>query len=67
MQPQVFMVLCVVSWVQSLIYFHKWVVWKASALGASTLAVFGGVEAALIVTIKVSPTVPQCFQSVKHY
>lgn len=54
MQPQVFMVLCVISWTQSLVYFHKWKPWKASLLGFATLAVFGGVEAALILTIRVS-------------
>lgn len=53
-QPQVFMVLCVVSWTQSLVYFHKWQPWKAIFLGFATLAVFGGVEAALILTIRVS-------------
>ncbi|CAN8100687.1 unnamed protein product [Discula destructiva] len=51
-QPQVFMCLCIVSWAQSLIYFHKWVVWKAATLAAATLIVFGGVEAALILTIQ---------------
>lgn len=53
-QPQVFMVLCVISWTQSLVYFHKWKPWKAMLLGLATLAVFGGVEVALILTIRVS-------------
>lgn len=53
-QPQVFMVLCVISWTQSLVYFHKWRPWKANILGFVTLAVFGGVETALILTIRVS-------------
>lgn len=48
------MCLCQVSWAQSLIYFHKWAVWKATLLSVATLAVFGGVEAALILTITVS-------------
>lgn len=51
-QPQVFMVLCVISWTQSLVYFHKWRPWKAISLGFATLAVFGGVETALILTIR---------------
>lgn len=53
-QPQVFMVLCVISWTQSLVYFHKWRPWKTVLLGFATLAVFGGVEVALILTIRVS-------------
>lgn len=52
------MCLCVVSWAQALIYYHKWAVWKATTLAIATLAVFGGVEAALILTIRVSLLVP---------
>lgn len=53
-QPQVFMVLCLFSWAQTLIYYHKWRVWTTSLLAVTTGAVFGGVEAALIVTVRVS-------------
>lgn len=47
------MTLCLVSWAQTLVYFHKWSAWKAGALAVTTGAVFGGVEAALILTIRV--------------
>lgn len=53
-QPQCFMVLCLVSWAQTLVYGRKWRVWTTALLAAATGAVFGGVEAALIVTIRVS-------------
>lgn len=53
-QPQCFMVLCLLSWAQTLVYFHKWPAWKACLLAVATGAVFGGVEAALILTIRVS-------------
>lgn len=53
-QPQVFMVLCLVSWAQTLIYQNKWRVWTTTLLAVSIGAVFGGVEAALILTIQVS-------------
>lgn len=52
-QPQCFMVLCLIGWAQTLVYFHKWPAWKASLLAVATGAVFGGVEAALILTIRV--------------
>lgn len=89
-QPQVFMALCLISWVQILIYNQcalsapvssspvlsmcertkprarrstdstsrvivssKWPVWKGVVTGLAVATVFAGVEAALIVTIKV--------------
>ncbi|KAK4452887.1 hypothetical protein QBC34DRAFT_454287 [Podospora aff. communis PSN243] len=51
-QPQCFMTLCLVSWVQTLIYHNNWPVWKASVLGAATTACFVGVETALILTLR---------------
>lgn len=56
-QPQCFMTLCLLSWAQTLIYYHKWSAWKATLLAVATAAVFGGVEAALILTIRVSESV----------
>lgn len=53
-QPQVFMVLCLVSWAQTLVYGRGWRGWTTALLGVGTGAVFGGVEAALILTIRVS-------------
>lgn len=52
-QPQCFMTLCLLSWAQTLIYYHKWSSSKATLLAVATAAVFGGVEAALILTIRV--------------
>ncbi|KAK3363582.1 hypothetical protein B0T25DRAFT_48562 [Lasiosphaeria hispida] len=51
-QPQVFLVLCLVGWVQTLMYHENWATWKASLLGAAMVVIFGGVEAALILTLK---------------
>ncbi|KAI1324638.1 PQ loop repeat-domain-containing protein [Xylariaceae sp. FL0255] len=51
-QPQAFMLLCLISWGQILFYYHKWPLWKVLTVVATTGAVFGGVEASLIVTIK---------------
>ncbi|KAI5924040.1 PQ loop repeat-domain-containing protein [Camillea tinctor] len=51
-QPQIFMVLCAISWAQTLLYFHKWALWKVIVVGTATLIVFGGVEAALILTLE---------------
>ncbi|KAL1875133.1 hypothetical protein VTK73DRAFT_10270 [Phialemonium thermophilum] len=51
-QPQVFMTLCLISWVQILVYHNKWTPWKASLLGLATAAIFAGVEAALVLTLK---------------
>ncbi|KAI1499056.1 PQ loop repeat-domain-containing protein [Biscogniauxia marginata] len=51
-QPQVFMVLCVISWAQTLLYYHKWALWKVIAVGIMTTILFGGIEAALILTLQ---------------
>ncbi|CAK7224456.1 hypothetical protein SBRCBS47491_005557 [Sporothrix bragantina] len=51
-QPQVFMVLCLISWVQILIYGNKWSTKKAVSAGLIMAALFGGIEAALILTLK---------------
>lgn len=53
-QPQVFMVLCLISWAQTLVYGNKWRVWTTTLVAVATGLVFGGVEAALILTIRVS-------------
>jgi len=53
-QPQIFMLLCLVSWSQILMYHHKWVLWKVLVLAIPTALVFAGVEAALILTFRVS-------------
>ncbi|KAK0656456.1 hypothetical protein B0T16DRAFT_288530, partial [Cercophora newfieldiana] len=51
-QPQCFALLCLVSWVQTLIYHNKWSVFKACALGIATILTFAGLEAALILTLR---------------
>ncbi|KAK0729741.1 hypothetical protein B0H67DRAFT_559497 [Lasiosphaeris hirsuta] len=51
-QPHVFLVLCLVGWVQTLMYHENWATWKASLLGAAIIIIFGGIEAALILTLK---------------
>lgn len=51
-QPQVFMGLCLISWSQILIYGNGWSVKKAAAAGLFFAALFAGIEAALIVTLK---------------
>ncbi|KAK4124948.1 hypothetical protein N657DRAFT_570809, partial [Parathielavia appendiculata] len=51
-QPQIFMALCLVAWAQILIYHSKWPAWKASVLALVVAAVFAGVEAALILTLR---------------
>lgn len=53
-QPQCFMVLCLASWAQTLVYGRKWRMWTTALLTVGTGAVFGGLEAALIVTLRVS-------------
>ncbi|KAH9897560.1 PQ loop repeat-domain-containing protein [Xylariomycetidae sp. FL2044] len=51
-QPQAFMVLCLVSWTQTLLYGHNWKPLRAIALGLATAAIFAGVETALILTLE---------------
>ncbi|KUI73477.1 hypothetical protein VM1G_08851 [Cytospora mali] len=51
-QPQVFMLLCLTSWAQTLIYSRAWRAWTTTLLAVSVGAVFAGVEAALIITIR---------------
>ncbi|KAI1174806.1 PQ loop repeat-domain-containing protein [Nemania sp. FL0916] len=51
-QPHVFMFLCLLNWSQTLLYFHKWPLRKVIAVAAGTAAAFGGVEAALILTLR---------------
>ncbi|KAH6630283.1 hypothetical protein B0J18DRAFT_96092 [Chaetomium sp. MPI-SDFR-AT-0129] len=51
-QPQVFMALCLVSWAQILRYHNRWPAWKASGLALAIAALFAGLEAALILTLR---------------
>ncbi|KAI1349128.1 PQ loop repeat-domain-containing protein [Xylaria sp. FL0043] len=51
-QPQIFMLLCLVNWGQILLYSHKWPLWKVLLVTVGTAAIFAGVEAALILTIR---------------
>ncbi|KAI1262876.1 PQ loop repeat-domain-containing protein [Xylariaceae sp. FL1019] len=51
-QPQAFMTLCLVSWGQCLFYGRKWPLWKVILTCVATGATFGGVEAALILTLR---------------
>ncbi|KAI0450548.1 PQ loop repeat-domain-containing protein [Xylaria acuta] len=50
-QPQIFMLLCLVNWGQILLYSHEWPLWKVLPVTTGTAAIFAGVEAALIVTL----------------
>jgi len=52
-QPQVFCVLSLVSWTQTLIYNDRWKTWKATLLGVGVGAVLGGLEVLLILTLRV--------------
>ncbi|KAI1378873.1 PQ loop repeat-domain-containing protein [Hypoxylon crocopeplum] len=51
-QPQAFMALCLVNWCQILHYHRRWVLWKVLLIGVANVAVFAGVQAALIVTLQ---------------
>ncbi|ROV93259.1 hypothetical protein VPNG_09570 [Cytospora leucostoma] len=54
-QPQCFMALCLASWAQTLVYSRRrrpWRPWAAALLGVGAAAVFAGVEAALVLTIR---------------
>ncbi|KAF2970484.1 hypothetical protein GQX73_g3117 [Xylaria multiplex] len=51
-QPQVFMLLCLVNWGQILLYAYKWPLWKVLVVTTGTAAIFAGVETALILTIR---------------
>lgn len=47
------MALCLVSWVQTMIYGTGLAVWKACAIGLATAAAFAGAQVAMIVTVTV--------------
>ncbi|KAI0204405.1 PQ loop repeat-domain-containing protein [Astrocystis sublimbata] len=51
-QPQIFTFFCLVNWGQTLLYGHKWPLWKALIATISTAAIFAGAEAALILTLR---------------
>ncbi|KAI1736046.1 PQ loop repeat-domain-containing protein [Xylaria scruposa] len=51
-QPQIFMSLCLLNWGQILLYSYKWPLWKVLVVAIGTAAVFAGVEAALILTLR---------------
>ncbi|KAI3319270.1 PQ-loop-domain-containing protein [Xylariaceae sp. AK1471] len=51
-QPQAFMALCLINWGQILLYSHKWPLWRVIVITTGTAAVFAGVEAALILTLR---------------
>jgi hypothetical protein len=53
-QPQCFMGLCLVSWAQVLVYGRGWRAWAAAVMGVAVAAACAGVEAALILTLRVS-------------
>ncbi|KAK7735714.1 hypothetical protein SLS63_003672 [Diaporthe eres] len=52
-QPQCFMGLCLVSWAQVLVYGRRWRAWTAALLGVAVAAACAGIEAALILTLRV--------------
>ncbi|KAI0505652.1 PQ-loop-domain-containing protein [Xylaria bambusicola] len=51
-QPQAFGILCIINWGQILLYTYKWPLWKVLAITIGTTGAFGGVEAALVLTIR---------------
>jgi uncharacterized protein with PQ loop repeat len=51
-QPQCFGTFSLVSWAQTLIYHNHWATWKATSLAIFLCLTFGGIEAALILTLK---------------
>ncbi|KAK8017091.1 PQ loop repeat protein [Apiospora rasikravindrae] len=51
-QPQCFGILSIVAWAQILMYSYKWATWKATVLGVVVTIAFGGIEAALILTLR---------------
>ncbi|KAI0547037.1 PQ loop repeat-domain-containing protein [Xylaria curta] len=51
-QPQIFMSLCLINWGQILLYSYKWPLWKVLVVAIGTAAIFAGVEAALIITLR---------------
>lgn len=53
-QPQCFMGLCLVSWAQVLVYGRGWRAWSAALLGVAAAGACAGIEAALILTLRVS-------------
>lgn len=59
-QPQCFMGLCLVSWAQVLVYGRRWRAWTAALLGVAVAAACAGVEAALILTLRVGAVLISC-------
>ncbi|KAI0870449.1 PQ loop repeat-domain-containing protein [Hypoxylon argillaceum] len=51
-QPHIFMFLCLINWGQTLLYSHKWPLWKVIVVTTGTAATFAGVETALILTLR---------------
>lgn len=52
-QPQIFMVLTLICWAQTLVYHNRWSTLKAGIVGTCTALVFGGLEVALILALKI--------------
>lgn len=52
-QPQLFGFFSLVSWAQVLYYGHNYSWWKATLVCAGTIALFGGLEALLILTLRI--------------
>ncbi|MCJ1473082.1 hypothetical protein MMC13_001732 [Lambiella insularis] len=55
-QPHIFCALAMVNWAQILIYNNAWRIWTASLLSFGITALFAGLEAILIVTLR-GPTI----------
>lgn len=66
-QPQCFMGLCLVSWAQVLVYGREWRAWTATLMGVAAAAACAGIEAALIMTLRVSTVLMSylCFENEK--
>ena len=52
-QPQVFTLLAVVAWAQTLVYGRGWAGWRAGVAGVGLAAFLGGVEGLLVVLVEV--------------
>jgi len=51
-QPQLFSLLCLICWGQTLFYHNKYKAWQATLVAIATGAIFGGTELALALTLR---------------
>lgn len=51
-QPQIFGILCLTAWCQTLYYHQKWKSWQAFGLGLVVAAIFAAAEALMIIFLR---------------